>query len=352
MSDNTVLNALVIRGTRNLFTVMVSDAQTVTDMYKPPPGGDIQPLPCTRRPQGGTFLECRLKGKVLKGIEDYYNPLAPGDRVSIELDPLNPGTGKITSLEERRNVLTRFNQKGQKSQALAANIDLALCMTTPLSPPFRPRFLDRLLVQAEISGITPLILCNKWDLFANNGAVNNDADTDDDTAFEERIADYRRIGYRVFCVSAKTGFGIEELRAAMAGKTSALLGQSGVGKSSLVNALAPELSLKIGEVNEKYDRGNHTTVLSVMMQLPGFEEATFLIDTPGIRRMVPDGIKTEDVPLYMKEFAEYAGRCAYGLSCSHRSEQGCKILEAADKGLIHKDRYESFLRIGDELAAL
>jgi len=318
MSGNTILNALVIRGSRNLFTVMVPNTQMVTD----------------------TILECRLKGKVLKGIEDYYNPLAPGDRVSIELDPLNPGTGMITSLEERRNVLTRFNQKGQKSQALAANIDQVLCMTTPLSPPFRPRFLDRLLVQAEISGITPLILCNKWDLF------------DDDPGTEERLADYRRIGYRVLCVSAKTGFGIEELRAAMAGKSSALLGQSGVGKSSLVNALAPELSLKIGEVNEKYDRGNHTTVLSVMMQLPGFEEATFLIDTPGIRRMVPDGIKTEDVPLYMKEFAEYAGRCTYGLSCSHRSEQGCKILEAADKGLIHKDRYESFLRIGDELAAL
>jgi len=322
MNAKTVMKALVLRGSRNLFTVMASDA----------------------------ILECRIKGKVLKGMEDYYNPLAPGDRVSIEPDPLNPGTGLIIALEKRRNVLTRFNQKGQKSQALAANIDLALCMTTPLSPPFRPRFLDRLLVQAEISGITPLILCNKWDLFANNnGAVNDKADT---AAFEERLADYRRIGYRVLCVSAKTGFGLEELRAAMSGKSSALLGQSGVGKSSLVNALAPELSVKTGAVNEKYNRGNHTTALSVMMQLPGFEEATFLIDTPGIRRMVPDGIKTEDVPLYMKEFAEYAGRCTYGLSCSHRSEPGCKILEAAEKGLIHKDRYESFLRIGDELAAL
>jgi len=351
MSGNAILNALVMRGTRNLFTVMVTDTVTTTSVKMVP----------------GAILECRIKGKVLKGMEDYYNPLAPGDRVSVELDPLNPGTGMITSLEERRNVLTRFNQKGQKSQALAANIDLALCMTTPLSPPFRPRFLDRLLVQAEISGITPLILCNKWDLFAVNhnggsgkdGDTLNDSDTagsaagtDDTTAFEERLADYRRIGYRVLYVSAKTGFGMEELRAAMAGKSSALLGQSGVGKSSLVNALAPELSVKTGAVNEKYDRGNHTTALSVMMQLPGFEEETFLIDTPGIRRMVPDGIKTEDVPLYMKEFAEYAGRCAYGLSCSHRSEQGCKILEAADKGLIHKDRYESFLRIGDELAAL
>ena len=318
MSAKIVLKALVFRGSRNIFTVMAQ----------------------------GSVLECRIKGKVLKGMEDYYNPLAPGDRVSVETDHLNPGTGLITALEERRNVLTRFNQKGQKSQALAANIDLALCMTTPLSPPFRPRFLDRLLVQAEISGITPLILCNKWDLFAGNGSDEEAAAT------EERLADYRRIGYRVLCVSAKTSLGLEELRAAMAGKTSALLGQSGVGKSSLVNALAPELSVKTGAVNEKYNRGNHTTALSVMMRLPGFEAETFLIDTPGIRRMVPDGIKTEDLALYMKEFAEYAGRCTYGLSCSHRSEAGCKILEAAEKGLIHQDRYESFLRIGDELAAL
>jgi len=288
----------------------------------------------------GGILECRIKGKVLKGMEDYYNPLSPGDRVSIEEDPLNPGTALITGLEKRRNVLTRYNQKGQKSQALAANIDLVLCITTPLSPPFRPRFLDRLLVQAEISGITPLILCNKWDLFEG------------DDALEDRLSDYRRIGYRTLCISAKTGACLDELRALMEGKTSALLGQSGVGKSSLVNALAPGLSVRTGAVNEKYNRGNHTTAQSVMLKLPGFNTGTFLIDTPGIRRMVPDGIKKEDLALYMKEFAAYAGRCAFGLSCSHRSEPGCKILEASARGLIHKDRYESFLRIGDELGAI
>jgi ribosome biogenesis GTPase len=213
-------------------------------------------------------------------------------------------------------------------------------MTTPLSPPFRPRFLDRLLVQAEISAITPVILCNKWDLL------------EDKNETEERLADYQRIGYRVLRISAKTGLGIDELRSPMTGITSVLLGQSGVGKTSLVNALSPGLAMKTGAVNEKYDRGNHTTSLSVMLRLPGFENPSFLIDTPGIRRMVPDGVKAEDLILYMKEFAGFSGLCTYGLSCSHRSEPGCAILEAADKGLIHKDRYESFLRIGDELAAL
>jgi ribosome biogenesis GTPase len=138
----------------------------------------------------------------------------------------------------------------------------------------------------------------------------------------------------------------------MAGKVSALMGQSGVGKTSLVNALSPGLSMKTGEVNEKFDRGNHTTSMSVMHKLPLLGQNTFLIDTPGIRRMVPDGVKPEDLCLYMKEFIPFSGRCAFGLSCSHRSEKGCKIIEAAEKGLIHPDRYESFLRIGDELAAL
>ena len=287
-----------------------------------------------------TTLECRIKGKVLKGIDDYYNPLAPGDRVNIELDPLHPGKALITAAEERRNMLTRFNQKGQKSQILAANIDLALCMTSPSSPPFRPRFLDRLLVQAEVSGITPVILCNKWDLF------EGDHDT------EERLSDYKRIGYRVLYISVKTGLGMDELHALIAGKTSALMGQSGVGKTSLVNKLSPGLSMKTGAVNEKFDRGNHTTSLSVLLRLPQFNENTFLIDMPGIRRMVPDGVTTKELPLYMKEFTEFYGRCNFGLSCSHRSEPGCKILEAKAAGLIHQDRYESYLRIGDELDAL
>ena len=318
------MTGLVLRGSRNIFAVV--------------PNAEISGSEKTTNEK--TILECRIKGKVLKRMENYYNPLAPGDRVKLEMDPLRPGTALITAVEDRSNILTRFNQKGQKSQILAANIDLTFCMTSPLSPPFRPRFLDRVLVQAEFAGITPVILCNKWDLFEKDPDV------------EERLSDYIRIGYRVLRISAKTSLGIEEFRSLLPGKTSTLMGQSGVGKTSLINTLLPGLSMKTAALNKKHDRGNHTTSLSVMVRLPDFEEDTFLIDTPGIRRMVPDGVKTLDLPLYMKEFAEYAGSCAFGLSCSHRSEPGCKILEAAAKGLIHPDRYESFLRIGDELAAL
>ncbi|MDR2182151.1 MAG: ribosome small subunit-dependent GTPase A [Treponema sp.] len=301
------LRARVIRGSRNVFT--------------------LRPL------GGGAPLECRLKGKVLKNSEGFYNPLAPGDIVHAE--DRGGGQGLILAAEARRNLLARFNQKGQKPQILGANLDLVLCVTSPASPPFRPRFTDRLLAQAEAAGIAALVLCNKYDLCPQErGEV------------EERLADYERIGYPVLRVSARSGRGMEQLRAGIAGKTAILLGQSGVGKSSAINALHPRLELRTGAVNEKYDRGNHTTTLSVLYEF----DNGFVIDTPGLRRMVPWGIGKAELISCMREFAPLAGRCTYGASCSHTGEAGCKVLEALAAGLIHRDRYESYLRIRDELA--
>jgi ribosome biogenesis GTPase len=306
------MTGLVIRGSRNIFTVKSED--------------------------GGGELECRLKGKVLKGVEGFYNPLAPGDRVSFEPDAAHDGTGLILGIESRRNFLTRFNQKGQSPQLLAANVDLILCVTTPSSPPFRPRFLDRALVQGEIADIPAVIICNKYDL------------SEDDPDVEERLEDYTRIGYRVLRVSAKTGEGMEPFRTLVKNRISALLGQSGVGKSSLVNALIPGRNIRVGAINEKYDRGNHTTTISLMEEIPGLSDAAaYIIDTPGIRRFVPHGITGDELINYMREFAPLAGTCTYGHSCSHVQEPGCKILEAVTAGVIHEDRYESFLRIRAEL---
>jgi ribosome biogenesis GTPase len=309
-------SGLVLYGSRNVFTVR-------TD------GGDQQ--------SGGPRLECRIKGKILKGAENLYNPLAPGDRVTVEPDTGHPGTGMIVALEERKNLFSRFNQKGNCPQLLAANIDLVLCLTSRLSPPFRPRFLDRVLLQADIAEIPALIVCNKIDL--DNDSNNLDVN--------ERLEDFKRIGYEVIEVSAKTGAGIDELRRRIAGKYAALVGQSGVGKSSLINALLPDLNIKTGTINAKYDRGNHTTTLASMVTV---SSDTSIIDTPGIRRFVPDGIGAEDLVVHMREFAPLAGKCVYGLSCSHRSEPGCKIMEAVHAGVIHEDRYTSFLRIHDELS--
>jgi ribosome biogenesis GTPase len=290
----------------------------------------------------GSIFECRIKGKVLKGVEGFYNPLAPGDRVRFESGPKDNGAGLILDLGERQNLLTRFNQKGQAPQLLAANVDQVFCVTTPSSPPFRPRFLDRALVQAEIAHIEPIIICNKYDLSV------------DDLDVEERLEEFSRIGYRTLRLSAKTGEGMEELRRLAKGRRSVMLGQSGVGKSSLINALVPGQHIPVGAINEKYDRGNHTTTISLMVEVPcpGGDSGTFIIDTPGIRRFVPHGIGPEELICHMREFAALAGKCAYGLSCSHVIEPGCKIMEAVHAGVIHEDRYKSYLRIRTELQGL
>jgi ribosome biogenesis GTPase len=181
---------------------------------------------------------------------------------------------------------------------------------------------------------------NKWDL--------HDGDYDVD----ERLEDYRRIGYRLLLVSALTGEGMEELAALISRRVSVMVGQSGVGKSSLINKLAPHAELKVGDLCEKYERGSHTTTMSRLIQLQGSADAGCIIDTPGVRRLMPDGIGPEDLALYFREFAPLVGQCTYGLSCSHRIETGCKIMEAVAAGVIHEDRYESYLRLTDELKEL
>jgi ribosome biogenesis GTPase len=305
------VTGLVISGSRNIFTIK-------------PDGTD-------------DTVECRIKGKALKDGRAFHNPLAPGDRVVFEMDGF--GKGLALALEERRNVFTRGRQDPRrnkgcgdgKPQVLAANVDLALCVSSPESPPFRPRFLDRLLAQADASGVEPAVVLNKSDLRADKGV-------------EARMADFLRIGYRAVRVSAKTGFGMDELRALTKGKLSLLVGQSGVGKSSIVNALTGG-NIRTNSINEKYDRGVHTTTLASLVAL----QDGWVIDAPGVRLFTPDRVSADELVMYMREFAPLAGLCYFGLSCSHRTEAGCRIKEAVENGGIYPDRYESFLRLYDEL---
>lgn len=302
---------LVLGGTNNLFEIETED---------------------------GSVRLCGIKGKILRDVEGYYNPLAPGDRVAYEGDPMDPERGLILSLVPRRNHFVRWNQKGKAPQMLAANLDLVAIVTTPDEPPFRPRFVDRALIQADAEHIEPLILVNKCDLEC-------DADVLD------RLSDWERLGYRTLQVSARTGEGLDKFSAILSGKLSAFVGQSGVGKSSLLNALDERLALRTAGLSEKFGRGTHTTTKGILFHLPARsgEECASIVDTPGVRRFVLHDIEAKDLALYFREMEPLIGSCSWGLSCSHLHEPGCKILEAVYAGVIHEERYESWQRIREEL---
>ncbi len=289
------------------------------------------------RCEDGLELEGRIKGKILKGSEGDYNPLASGDWVEIELS--GEDTALISDLIPRKNAFSRWNAKGRSVQILAAGLDAVICIGNRGDPPFRPRFLDRLLVQADIANIPAIIVVNKIDI------------EDDDLDREERLEDYRRLGYTVLEVSAHTKEGLDNLSEYIEGKTGLFVGQSGVGKTSLLNALDPTLSLRTQALNQKYQRGRHTTTMAMLHELSGFSRPTALIDSPGIRLMGLADVEIDMLHTHFREFAPLVGKCSFGLSCRHEREPGCKILEAVDAGFIHEDRYESFIRLREELEA-
>lgn len=296
---------------------------------------------------GSSFIRsCTLKSKRLKSDKKYYNPLAPGDVVEIEVDDMEDKKGQITNLVPRKNEFVRWNVKGRAPQLLAANLDYILLVTTPEEPDFRPRFIDRELAQAEHQDITPVIVVNKCDL-----PMAQDPD------FQFRLSNWEELGYKVFRISAKTGEGLTELAGFIQGKLCALVGQSGIGKSSLVNVLDDTCVLKTGSLSKKYGKGSHTTTKGTLMHIKLKESlvggihgpATSIIDTPGVRRFVLHDIPAEDLALYFKEMAPMVGQCTFGMSCTHTSEPGCKILEAVYSGVISEERFDSWKRICEEI---
>jgi ribosome biogenesis GTPase len=281
---------------------------------------------------GEAELTCRIKGKVLASARASYNPIAAGDVVDIEPDPFSATKGKVVALRERRTSLSRWNKKGRAPQVMAANADAAVCVCSPQSPPFRPRFIDRLIIAAESGKMQPVIVLNKSDLGCPDGV-------------SERLGFYSALGYSVHSCSAVTGDGIPGLARLLSGKTAVLVGQSGVGKSSILNALEPGLALRVGSVSSKHDRGIHTTNYSVLLSLAS---GARIIDTPGIRELELADVLPEELPFHFREFTGFLPSCQYPV-CLHEDEPGCAVRTAVEAGEIHQDRYESYLRTLQEL---
>jgi len=278
---------------------------------------------------GGREYLCRIKGKVLKQKETVYNPLAPGDQVEFSTDVHSDTEGRILDRMPRRNALMRWNRKRQNLQTVAANIDLLVVVASGKNPPFRPRFIDRVLIAAH--DIPSLVLLNKVDLGVS-------------TEVEERLENYRGIGYPVAYSSIKTGEGIDQLKEYSAQKVCVYFGQSGVGKSSLINAIYPGLKLDVGEVSLKYDRGRHTTKNARLYQ----HHHGAVIDTPGIRHLEIKIEENDGLDRYFPEFLSYLNQCSFQ-PCRHIHEPDCAVKAAVQRGEIHPDRYESYLRIYSEL---
>ncbi|MBR5402492.1 MAG: ribosome small subunit-dependent GTPase A [Treponema sp.] len=321
------MEGLIIAGTNNLFSIECDDGQ---------------------------MRNCTIKGKVLKSDKQFYNPIAPGDRVQIEIDPINESKGQVLSVLPRRNTFLRWNVKGRCPQLLACNLDYLILVCTPDEPPFRPRFIDRALAQAEHQGITPVVVCNKWDLAEIMQTDGRDQEYEE---IERRLQIWEELGYKVLRISAKTGEGMQQFAQLLENHLSAFVGQSGVGKSSLINVMDNSCVLKTGSLSKKYGRGSHTTTKGTLIHLTLNESLlegikgrrADIIDTPGIRRFVLDDVAADDLALYFKEFEPFIGKCKFGLNCSHLSEPGCAVKQAVEDGKITQERYDSWHRISEEI---
>ena len=321
------MEGLIIAGTNNTFTVECDDEIT---------------------------RHCTIKGKVIKSDRQFYNPIAPGDRVVVEPDPINEAKGQVVSVLPRTNTFLRWNVKGRCPQLLASNLDYLILVCTPDEPPFRPRFIDRALAQAEHQGITPVVVCNKWDLALQMQTDGHDSEFEE---IEQRLQIWEDLGYKVLKISAKTGEGMTQFARLLENHLSAFVGQSGVGKSSLINVMDNTCVLKTGSLSKKYGRGSHTTTKGTLIHLTLNESLldgikgckADIIDTPGIRRFVLDDVKAGDLALYFKEFEPFIGKCKFGLNCSHLSEPDCAIKQAVEEGKITEQRYDSWARIRNEI---
>lgn len=276
----------------------------------------------------GKVVECKIKGNFrLKGIRST-NPVAVGDHVEIALN--QEGTAFITHIDERRNYIIRKSQNlSKQSHIIAANVDQAFLIVTVNYPQTSTTFIDRFLASAEAYSVPVVLVFNKRDILS-----------DDERHYQQSMVHlYETIGYECREISAATGEGVEGLHKLLKGKITLLSGNSGVGKSTLINQILPEANLRTAEISDAHNTGMHTTTFSEMLELP---EGGYIIDTPGIKGFGTFDMKPEELTSYFREIFHFSKDCKFS-NCTHTHEPGCAVLKALEDHYIAQSRYQSYL---------
>lgn len=278
-------------------------------------------------------VESKIKGNFrLKEIRTT-NPVAVGDQVEIQIN--SEGTAFITKIEERRNyIIRRASNLSKQAHIIAANVDMALLIVTVNYPITTTIFIDRFLATAEAYRVPVKLVFNKIDRYQE----------EDQELLEGLIHLYTTIGYPCSKLCARTGEGLDELKADLQGKITLLSGHSGVGKSTLINQLIPGINLRTGDISEDHNKGMHTTTFSEMIALP---EGGYLIDTPGIKGFGTIEMEGAEIAHYFPEIFRHSADCRFN-NCTHRHEPGCAVLQAVEEHYISESRYRSYLNIMED----
>lgn len=290
----------------------------------------------TVRDVNGKWHNARIKG-IFK-IDDITstNPLAVGDEVDLDIEDENENTAIITAIHPRRNYINRQSPRAKhQHHIIAANLDQSILVATLKDPKTSQGFIDRFLVAAEMYHVKALVVFNKSDIYKQK----------EQDRFEEWKAIYEKIGYTVFLVSTKENKGVEALLEKLKGKITLISGHSGVGKSSLLNVMLPDLQLKTQDVSGWSGKGMHTTTFAEMFDLPG---GGAIIDTPGMREFGLVDISKQELSHYFPEMRDRLNDCQFN-NCQHVNEPGCAIKKAVADGEIAEDRYVSYVNILDSI---